>query len=213
MWRRRILPDHRRPRPRPHPRRSAGPPLPPEHRQGPFQCVEGALQHRRLLNGDRRRGVTVELPPRRRRIRGPPPGDDQRGREPGFRITRRRAGGPAQLRREQLPGDHPLTGRSAPDLLFSDGTRLGDRLRSGGGLLLDLTDDAALRARAAGYADRVRVLTARTTGPAPAGLLVRPDGCTAWAVDAAPGDGSPASLDGLDDALRRWFGAPCDDPA
>lgn len=117
------------------------------------------------------------------------------------------------LHRLDLPGDHPLTGRSAPDLLFSDGTRLGDRLRSGGGLLLDLADDSALRGRASGYADRVRVLTARTTGPAPAGLLVRPDGCTAWAVDAAPGDGAPASLDGLDDALRRWFGDPCDGPA
>ncbi|MEU3713848.1 FAD-dependent oxidoreductase [Streptomyces catenulae] len=115
------------------------------------------------------------------------------------------------LHRIDLPGDHPLIGRSAPDLLFSDGTRLGDRLCAGGGLLLDLTDDAALRARAAGYPDRLRVLTARTTGPAPAGLLIRPDGCTAWAVDAVPG--GPVPLGGLDDALRRWFGAPRADTA
>ncbi|MGW1840524.1 FAD-dependent oxidoreductase [Streptomyces sp. NPDC002067] len=111
------------------------------------------------------------------------------------------------LHRVDLPGDHPLIGRSAPDLLFSDGTRLGDHLRSGHGLLLDLADDAALRARAAGHSDRLRVLTVRPTGPAPAALLIRPDGCTAWAV-AAPGDGSPVSPDGLDAALLRWFGAP-----
>ncbi|GAA3172033.1 MULTISPECIES: FAD-dependent oxidoreductase [Streptomyces] len=110
--------------------------------------------------------------------------------------------------RLDLPGDHPLIGRSAPDLEFSDGTRLGDRLCAGGGLLLDLTDDSALRARAAGYADRLRVLTVRPTGPAPAALLIRPDGCTAWAVDAAPGSAAP--LDGLDDALHRWFGVPCE---
>ncbi|MEU2831208.1 hypothetical protein ABZ667_21400 [Streptomyces lavendulae] len=36
-----------------------------------------------------------------------------------------------------------------------------------------------------GYGDRVRVVTAAgPAGAAPAALLVRPDGCTAWAVDA-----------------------------
>ena len=36
--------------------------------------------------------------------------------------------------------------------------------------------------------------------PAPAAVLVRPDGYVAWV-----GEGSP---DGLADALTRWFGAP-----
>lgn len=110
--------------------------------------------------------------------------------------------------RYDLPGDHPLTGRSAPDLELSDGSRLADHLRGGQGLLLDLTDDAALRARAAGYGTRVRVLTAACPGrPGLAGLLVRPDGCTAWAADTpAPA----AAQDELGDALHRWFGTPAD---
>src|SRR5580658_90867 len=45
-------------------------------------------------------------------------------------------------------GGHELTGRSAPDLALSDGTRLADHLHDGRGLLLDLADDPDLRARA-----------------------------------------------------------------
>lgn len=107
--------------------------------------------------------------------------------------------------RYDLPGDHPLTGRSAPDLALSDGTRLADHLHDGRGLLLDLADDAVVRERATGYGDRVRVRTARCPErPGLAGLLVRPDGCTAWAADS----GAPYTGDDLDAALRSWFGAP-----
>ncbi|UKY49514.1 FAD-dependent monooxygenase [Streptomyces inhibens] len=128
--------------------------------------------------------------------------------------------------RYDLPGDHPLTGRSAPDLELSDGSRLADHLRGGQALLLDLADDADLRKRAAGYGDRVRVRTAGCPKrPGLAGLLVRPDGCTAWAADSpgpsgTPGSpdtpgtpGSQGSLDELDAALRRWFGTPDDTAA
>ncbi|MFK0265065.1 FAD-dependent monooxygenase [Streptomyces angustmyceticus] len=105
-----------------------------------------------------------------------------------------------------LPGTHPLTGRSAPDLEFADGTRLADHLHGGQGLLLDLTGDAGVGGRATGYEDRIRVLPARCPGrPALAGLLVRPDGCTAWAADSPGGPGTPGELDA---ALRRWFGTP-----
>jgi 2-polyprenyl-6-methoxyphenol hydroxylase-like FAD-dependent oxidoreductase len=115
-----------------------------------------------------------------------------------------------------LPGDHPLTGRSAPDLELADGSRLADHLHGGRGLLLDLADDPKLRARAEGYGDRVDVLS--TTCPARAdlaGLLVRPDGITAWASDHPadhPADGSEGPAgdpgDALVDTLERWFGAP-----
>ncbi|MGI5257185.1 FAD-dependent monooxygenase [Streptomyces angustmyceticus] len=108
--------------------------------------------------------------------------------------------------RYDLPGDHPLTGRSAPDLELADGTRLADHLHGGQGLLLDLAGDAGVRGRAAGYEDRIRVLPARCPGrPGLAGLLVRPDGCTAWAADSP---GGPGTADELDAALRRWFGSP-----
>ncbi|GAA0420177.1 FAD-dependent oxidoreductase [Streptomyces luteireticuli] len=101
-----------------------------------------------------------------------------------------------------LPGDHPLTGRSAPDLALADGTRLGDRLHRGRALLLDLHDDPAVRAAADGYAGRVELVTARCPErPETGALLVRPDGFVAWASGAGPADGLGA-------ALRLWFGEP-----
>ncbi|MEU8683351.1 FAD-dependent oxidoreductase [Streptomyces sp. NPDC048611] len=107
--------------------------------------------------------------------------------------------------RHDLPGAHPLTGRSAPDLELSDGTRLAGHLHDGHGLLLDLAGAPGVRAAAAGYDGRVRVVTAGCPGrPGLAGLLVRPDGCTAWAADS----GGPGSPDELTAALRTWFGAP-----
>ncbi|MFG2873614.1 hypothetical protein ACGFYU_01040 [Streptomyces sp. NPDC048337] len=80
-------------------------------------------------------------------------------------------------------------------------------MHDGRGLLLDLADDAELRARAEGYGDRVRVVTTTCpSGPAPAALLVRPDGCTAWAQDAA--DDRVDAAQGLAASLAQWFGAP-----
>lgn len=119
-----------------------------------------------------------------------------------------------------LPGGHPLTGRSAPDLELSDGTRLGDHLHGGRALLLDLADDPKLRARAEGYGDRVDVVTVACPGrPELTGLLVRPDGFVAWAADENNQDESnqsandPSANDrgandqgaGLDAVLTRWF--------
>ncbi|MGW1617938.1 FAD-dependent monooxygenase [Streptomyces sp. NPDC002172] len=109
-----------------------------------------------------------------------------------------------------LPGDHPLTGQSAPDLELSDGTRLGDHLHDGRALLLDLADDPKLRARAEGYGDRVDVVTAACPGrPELTGLLVRPDGFVAWAADGHSQDESNQGANGqgadLDAVLTRWF--------
>jgi 2-polyprenyl-6-methoxyphenol hydroxylase-like FAD-dependent oxidoreductase len=102
-----------------------------------------------------------------------------------------------------LPGGHPLTGHSAPDLALADGTRLADHLHTGRALLLDLADDPKLRARADGYEDLVDVLTtACPQRPDLAALLVRPDGTTAWAADTDDTEQDPT------DALRLWFGAP-----
>ncbi|MFJ6754649.1 FAD-dependent oxidoreductase [Streptomyces sp. NPDC091273] len=109
--------------------------------------------------------------------------------------------------RYDLPGSHRLVGRSAPDLELADGRRLADLMHEGRALLLDLADDAELRAVAEGYGDRVRVVTTTCpAGPAPAGLLVRPDGCTAWAADAA--DDRADAVQGLAASLAQWFGAP-----
>lgn len=82
----------------------------------------------------------------------------------------------------QQYGDDPVIGRSAPDLVLTDGTRLGDHLHDGQGLLLGAT--------AEGYADRVHTVK----GDHP-DMLVRPDGIVAW-----------AGGNGLQDALATWFG-------
>ncbi|MER5478766.1 FAD-dependent monooxygenase [Streptomyces sp. NPDC002734] len=121
--------------------------------------------------------------------------------------------------RYALPGEHPLTGRSAPDLELSDGRHLADHLHGGRALLLDLADDPELRALAAGYAGRVDTLTAGCPSrPNLAAVLVRPDGFTAWAADAeakaptstatATPTSTPTSTAGLAEALEEWFGVP-----
>ncbi|MFF2167362.1 hypothetical protein ACFVWP_42850 [Streptomyces sp. NPDC058175] len=57
-------------------------------------------------------------------------------------------------------------------------------MHGGRALLLDLADDPKLRAAAEGYGYRVDVRTAVCPGhPQLSGLLVRPDGFTAWAAD------------------------------
>lgn len=109
--------------------------------------------------------------------------------------------------RYDLPGSHHLVGRSAPDLELADGRRLADLMHDGRALLLDLADDAELRAVGEGYGDRVRVVTTTCpAGPAPTGLLVRPDGCTAWAADAA--DDRADATQHLAASLAQWFGTP-----
>ena len=90
---------------------------------------------------------------------------------------------------------HPMTGRWMPDLPLrtkTGPTRVAELLRGGRPVLLTVTG-AAARA----WTDRVDVVL---TADAPAEtVLIRPDGHVAW---AGP-DG-----DGLEDALRAWFGAP-----
>ena len=109
-----------------------------------------------------------------------------------------------------LGGGHELVGRSAPDLVLDDGTRLADHLHDGRCLLLDLTSDPALGDLAAGWDGRVKAVTARCPDhPELAALLVRPDGYVAWAAATGSGISDPA----LDAALTTWFGAPASAPA
>jgi bifunctional hydroxylase/dehydrase len=109
--------------------------------------------------------------------------------------------------------DHPLAGRRVPgvELVTASGqpgkTSTFEELHAARGVLFDLADSVSLRDAAAGWADRVKVITARPCAGSPlddvAALLVRPDGYVAWA--ARPGQ----EADGLPGALARWFGPPC----
>ena len=105
--------------------------------------------------------------------------------------------------RIDLPGDHPLVGRYAPDLGLSDGSRLVDHGHSGGFLLLDRTPDGTFARLAAAWTGRVTIVT--DDHATPAGVLVRPDGVVAWACDTT-------DIAGLEAVLRRWAGAPLSAP-
>jgi 2-polyprenyl-6-methoxyphenol hydroxylase-like FAD-dependent oxidoreductase len=105
--------------------------------------------------------------------------------------------------RYDLGDGHELAGRSAPDLLLADGTRLADHLHDGRGLLLDLAGDPELRALAQVWAGRVLLVTASCPErPELSALLVRPDGYVAWAADPDAGQA------GLAASLTTWFGPP-----
>jgi 2-polyprenyl-6-methoxyphenol hydroxylase-like FAD-dependent oxidoreductase len=103
--------------------------------------------------------------------------------------------------RYDLGGTHPLVGRSAPDFALADGTRLGERLRSGKGLLLDFDADLkrlGLASRWSGRIDAVACDAKERLGLN--AVLVRPDGIVAWVGEAA------ADQEALEPALWRWFG-------
>ena len=106
---------------------------------------------------------------------------------------------------------HPLLGRRMPDLdlVTSQGPRrVFTLLHEAEPVLLALGEPGALEITP--WADRVRVVEADFGGtwelpvlgevPAPAAVLIRPDGYVAWV-----GDGTDV---GLEDALTRWFGPP-----
>ncbi len=111
---------------------------------------------------------------------------------------------------------HPLVGRRVPDadLKTSDGAdRVHALLHAARPVLLDLRGSDGVAAAAADWADRVDLVEARAEDdhwrvpalgeiPAPAALLVRPDGHVAWA--AAPGAAPDTAA--LRTALTTWFG-------
>jgi 2-polyprenyl-6-methoxyphenol hydroxylase-like FAD-dependent oxidoreductase len=90
----------------------------------------------------------------------------------------------------------------APDLMLDVGgrsVRLAELTRDARPLLLDLRPGSGVADAAAGWRDRVAVVTARCDDPAVTALLVRPDCYVAW---------SPESPWSLPEALTRWFGPP-----
>ncbi|WP_330334651.1 FAD-dependent monooxygenase [Streptomyces sp. NBC_00536] len=104
--------------------------------------------------------------------------------------------------RYDLGSEHPLVGLSAPDFAMEDGTRLGDLMADGRGLLLDFSAGQTLRAAAVGWAGRIRYAAGAAENDLGAGaVLVRPDGVVAWAGDRQP------DREAFERAAGRWFGA------
>ncbi|SEG35085.1 3-(3-hydroxy-phenyl)propionate hydroxylase [Actinacidiphila yanglinensis] len=118
--------------------------------------------------------------------------------------------------RYPIDGDHPLAGRRVPDadLKTADGaTRVYELLHAARPVLLDLRGNAGVAAVAKGWGDRVDLVEARSEDdvwpvpvigevPAPAALLIRPDGHVAWAAAA----GGTIGISALRNALTTWFG-------
>jgi 2-polyprenyl-6-methoxyphenol hydroxylase-like FAD-dependent oxidoreductase len=103
--------------------------------------------------------------------------------------------------RYDLGGRHPLVGRSAPDFELRDGTKLGELLRTGKGLLLDFDARAPLQALASRWRSRIAYVAGEARDRLGlSAALVRPDGFVAWAGEAAPDDEEAA------EAASRWFG-------
>jgi 2-polyprenyl-6-methoxyphenol hydroxylase-like FAD-dependent oxidoreductase len=103
--------------------------------------------------------------------------------------------------RYDLGGGHALTGRSAPDFELLDGTRLGELMRNGKGLLLDFEMSAPLEALASRCGDRIAYVASDAKDRLGlTAVLVRPDGIVAWA-----GEGGP-NVEEAAEAASRWFG-------
>ncbi len=113
--------------------------------------------------------------------------------------------------RYDLGEGHPLLGRRMPDLdlITREGPlRFFTALHGAEPVLLKLDESRTFDIRP--LADRVRQIDAKYTGrwelpvvgavPAPAAVLVRPDGYVAWAGD------DPEA--GLSETLTKWFGQP-----
>ncbi|MBN9385477.1 MAG: FAD-dependent monooxygenase [Chitinophagaceae bacterium] len=102
-----------------------------------------------------------------------------------------------------LGGDHPLAGHSVPNFELEDGTTIGDMMKDGHGLLVDLSTDMSLQPLAAGYVGRLLYISSPAKDQlGTTAVLVRPDGFVAWATDTVP------SLQHASTAVSHWFGQP-----
>ncbi|EFG78449.1 FAD binding domain protein [Mycobacterium parascrofulaceum ATCC BAA-614] len=102
--------------------------------------------------------------------------------------------------RYELPGSHPLIGRSAPDFELPDGTRLGALLHDGKGLLLDFDAHAPLQSLGAEFGERINYVHTEVKDRLGLGaVLVRPDGVVAWACNDRP------HLEQAAHAAALWF--------
>jgi 2-polyprenyl-6-methoxyphenol hydroxylase-like FAD-dependent oxidoreductase len=93
----------------------------------------------------------------------------------------------------RLIGDKPIRHGDADVSLY-------DVMQDGMGVLLDASTEEKASKLVAATTQRTRCV-AVDTGPS---MLIRPDACVAWA-------GEENSIDGLEEALRRWFIPTLDD--
>ncbi|MEV0222274.1 FAD-dependent monooxygenase [Streptomyces sp. NPDC050704] len=120
--------------------------------------------------------------------------------------------------RYDLGDDHRLVGTLCPDMklnlerpdleVVTAVTRSADLLPEGRELLLDLVDRAEVRDAAAAWTGRVNTVTACTDRVDVNALLIRPDGCVAWALPT----GQDLDVTTLVRALGTWSDRPAGAP-
>jgi 2-polyprenyl-6-methoxyphenol hydroxylase-like FAD-dependent oxidoreductase len=103
--------------------------------------------------------------------------------------------------RYDMGDDHPLSGRLVPELTLDDGRRVAELLHDARPVLLDF-HGGAIGTTAAGWADRVDIVSTTIDDRPAAAVLIRPDGYVAWAAD----DFGSAEEARLRAAVQRWFG-------
>ncbi|TGJ98369.1 FAD-dependent oxidoreductase [Leptospira langatensis] len=95
---------------------------------------------------------------------------------------------------------HPLIGYSVPNFEFEDGTKLGEVMLHGKGILLDFDANTSLQAIANKYTNSIEYVSGNVKDRLGiSAALVRPDGIIAWASEKDP---DPSQFQ---EALALWF--------
>lgn len=99
-----------------------------------------------------------------------------------------------------LDGGHPLVGHSVPNFELEDGTRIGELMHDGQGMLLDFAENVSLKTLASEYGDRMKYVSGRANEQfGLRAVLIRPDGFIAWV------SGDDTDYSELQKAVARWF--------
>lgn len=99
-----------------------------------------------------------------------------------------------------LDGNHPLVGYSVPNFEFEDGTRIGELMHDGQGILVDFDMKDTLKTLASNYGDSINYISGRAKDRLMvSAALIRPDGIIAWAADNDPDTSE------IQKAAAHWF--------
>lgn len=99
-----------------------------------------------------------------------------------------------------LEGSHPLVGHSVPNFELQDGTKIGEYMHEGKGILLDFDTNAILKIMASEYSSRMKYVSGHAREQLGLrAVLIRPDGIIAWASDRQPDEES------IRQAIALWF--------